>query len=187
MYSDLAPANLLEETLPAEITGASWRLRRCDAADAGLDLFDESTDKLRRSVERARASATSILHRGINQLRRLQNDRRKAAPPAPVLQTPQPQPQPLTKADLESLLEPPADFIANLDAMLTRQAGNSAPGQMASICNAAFAPAAPARQIPRSAPCPESVRPYPGENGARDETPGQRCCGKNAPPVLHAA
>jgi len=119
MYSDLAPANLLEETRPAEITGASWRLRRCDAADAGLDLFDESTDKLRRSVERARASATSILHRGINQLRRLQNDRRKAAPPAPVLQTPQPQPQPLTKADLESLLEPPADFIANLDAMLT--------------------------------------------------------------------
>jgi len=176
MYAELCPASLLEETLVSEITGASWRLRRCNAADAGLDFFDESTDKLRRSVERARASATSLLHRGINQLRRLQTDRRKSAPPAPALQMPQPQPQPLTKADLESLLEPPADFIANLDAMLTRQAGNFAPGQMASICQTAFAPAPPARQIPRSAPCPcKSGEKY------------KRCCGKNAPPVLHAA
>ena len=58
MHAELAPASLLEETLVSEITGASWRLRRCNAADAGLD-FDEATDKLRRSVERARARSTS--------------------------------------------------------------------------------------------------------------------------------
>ena len=83
MRLELIPEKLLEQTLVSEITGASWRLRRCDAADAGLD-FDESTDKLRRSVERARSSASSILHRGINQLRKLQTGRAPRAASAPV-------------------------------------------------------------------------------------------------------
>ena len=203
MYSELCPASLLEETLISEITGASWRLRRCDAADAGLADFDEATDKLRRSVERARSSASSLLHRGINQLRRLQNDRRKltghpaitmAAAPVPELAS-----NCITAPDLDLLTQPPAEFLEDLDAILAEyaqlgsnckpqghavQAASVQAPELASICKPA--PQAPP-QTPRSAPCPESVRPYPDKNGARDEAPGQRCCGRNVPPVLHAA
>ncbi len=82
MYQELAPRSLLEESLTAEITGATWRLRRCSAAEADLadyttqdPLFDDKTDKTRKSIERARAGAHSLLHRSINQLRRLQTDR----------------------------------------------------------------------------------------------------------------
>jgi hypothetical protein len=184
MYSELCPASLLEETLVSEITGASWRLRRCDAADAGLADFDETTDKLRRSVERARSSATSILHRGINQLRRLQNDSRKltghpaiALPaPAPVLASnciTAPNPMP----DLDLLTQPPAEFLEDLDAILAEYAA------LGSNCKPSAAPAPalgsnckPAPQTPRSAPCP---------CGSREKF--KRCCGRNAPPVLHAA
>jgi hypothetical protein len=177
MYSELCPASLLEETLVSEITGASWRLRRCDAADAGLD-FDESTDKLRRSVERARASATSILHRGINQLRKLQSGHaaRAASPQVPELASnciTAPDPIP----DLDRLTQPPPEFLEELDAILAEYAAlgsncKPAPAQapeLASICK-------PAPQIPRSAPCPcKSGEKY------------KRCCGKNAPPVLGKA
>jgi hypothetical protein len=116
MRAELNPETLLEETLVSEITAASWRLRRCDAADAGLIDFDDATDKLRRSVERARARSSSILHRGINQLRKLQTAR-----PARALE--------LASAQLGSncsplptLLEPPAEFLADLDAILAEYA-----------------------------------------------------------------
>ena len=82
MYFELAPEGVLEETLVASITGASWRLRRCDLADGELadyaefdPLLDEATEKKRRSIERARTSAQAILHRCINQLRKLQTER----------------------------------------------------------------------------------------------------------------
>jgi hypothetical protein len=82
MYGELNPASLLEESFVSEITGATWRLRRCSAAEGDLadyatqdPLLDESTDKQRRSIERARAAAHSILHRSINQLRKLQTER----------------------------------------------------------------------------------------------------------------
>ena len=181
MHAELAPASLLEETLVSEITGASWRLRRCNAADAGLD-FDEATDKLRRSVERARASASSLLHRGINQLRKLQAGR-----PAPFL-VPE-----LGSTELGSncsplppLPEPPPEFLAELDAILAEYAalGEREPAaptpapapELGSNCKPA--PQAPPRpaQIPRSAPCP-----------CRSGEKYKRCCGKNAPPVLGRA
>ena len=75
LFTELAPEGLLEETLVAEITGASWRLRRCNAVEGELGDFDEATDKTRRSIERARAHAHSVLHRSINQFRRLQTER----------------------------------------------------------------------------------------------------------------
>jgi hypothetical protein len=175
MYSELCPASLLEETLVSEITGASWRLGRCNAADAGLADFDEATDKLRRSIERARSSATSILHRGINQLRRLQSGR--AAIAAPV-QAPQLASNCITAPDLDAFLTPPPDFLAALDEELAsycKPRGHAAPAasvqvpELASNCK-------PAPQIPRSAPCP---------CGSREKY--KRCCGKNAPPVLGKA
>jgi hypothetical protein len=126
MYAELCPASLLEETLVSEITGASWRLRRCNAADAGLADFDEATDKLRRSVERARSSSTSILHRGINQLRRLQSGHaaKAASVQAPVLASNCP-PMP----DLDLLTKPDAEFLHDLDAILAEYS------QLGSNCN----------------------------------------------------
>ncbi len=40
-----------ESILVSEITGAAWRLRRCDIAESELGDFDEANDKLRRSIE----------------------------------------------------------------------------------------------------------------------------------------
>jgi hypothetical protein len=81
-HRELAPDGVLEQTLAAEIIGASWRLRRCNAAEADLadyatqdPMLDESTEKTRRSLERARAHAHTILHRSLNQLRKIQTDR----------------------------------------------------------------------------------------------------------------
>ena len=82
LHTELAPEGLLEETFAAEITGASWRLRRCSAVEAELadyadidPMLDESTEKQRHAIERARSHAHSLLNRSINQLRRLQTDR----------------------------------------------------------------------------------------------------------------
>jgi uncharacterized protein YoaH (UPF0181 family) len=82
MYHQLTPANLLEETLVFAITGASWRLRRCAAAEADLadfrdqdPLLDDETDKTRRGIERARAAAHIVINRSLNQLRKLQTER----------------------------------------------------------------------------------------------------------------
>jgi hypothetical protein len=128
MRTELNPADLLEESLVSEITAASWRLRHCDAADAGLTDFDDATDKLRRSIERARSRSTSVLHRGINQLRRLQSGR----PAVPVLASNCP-PVP----DLDLLTQPPASFLEDLDAVLAEYS------QLGSNCKPPAAPAPP--------------------------------------------
>ena len=77
MVLELAPVGLLEDSLAAEIAGATWRLRRCAAAEAELPEFlaDEASEKTRLAIERARSAAHSILHRSVNQLRRLQTER----------------------------------------------------------------------------------------------------------------
>ncbi len=84
MLLELAPVTVLEQTLASEITGASWRLRRCSAAEAELADYalndplldeDEKTEKKIKSIERARNAAHSLLHRSLNQLRKLQTDR----------------------------------------------------------------------------------------------------------------
>jgi len=185
MYSELCPASLLEETLVAEITGASWRLRRCSAAEGELadyadtdPLLDETKSKTIRSLERARSTASSLLHRGINQLRKLQAGR------APIAKSAAAPELASNCSPLPSLPEPPAEFLEDLDAILAEyaQLGSNckppaAPApKLASICKPA--PQAPPLipQIPRSAPCPcKSGEKY------------KRCCGKNAPPVLGKA
>jgi hypothetical protein len=109
MLAELEPATLLEQSLAAEITGATWRLRRCSGAEAELADYalidplladDEAIEKKLRSIERARASAHSLLHRSINQLRKLQTCRESGnavAPgvsPEPSVPSLEPAPQP---------------------------------------------------------------------------------------------
>src|SRR5579863_8626803 len=75
MYSELCPTGLLEDSLATEIVGATWRLRQCAIAEGEIHGFDETVDKTRRSIERARAAANCALHRSLNRLGKLQTER----------------------------------------------------------------------------------------------------------------
>ena len=94
MQGSCNAVDALEELLAAEITGAAWRLRRCNLVDGDLanhspidPLLDTMLGPQIRSIERARSHSTSIFHRSLNQLRKLQKDRL-------AMQTPQPKPEP---------------------------------------------------------------------------------------------
>jgi hypothetical protein len=134
-------------------------------------MLDESKQKTIRSVERARAAAHSLFHRGINQLRRLQTERVvkdqvHSGENTPVL------------IDTHQVIRVANENERNMHLMY-----KSRDLELASICKpapapvddpAADAPAGP--QTPRSAPCPcGSGEKY------------KRCCGRNAPPVLNRA
>ena len=93
MQGSCNAVDALEELLAAEITGAAWRLRRCNLVDGDLanhspidPLLDTMLGPQIRSIERARSHSTSIFHRSLNQLRKLQKDRL-------AMQTPQPKPE----------------------------------------------------------------------------------------------
>ena len=82
MFADLGPVTTLEQSYANEIAGATWRLRRCSAVEGKLadyqtqdPLLEEKSEKTIRSIERARASAHSLLNRSINNLRKLQTER----------------------------------------------------------------------------------------------------------------
>jgi hypothetical protein len=175
MYAELAPATALEQSLAVEITGATWRLRLCASAEAELAGFSDATDKTRRSIERARASDHSALHRSVNQLRKLQTERllwNETNDPAAI-------PKDLGLAAYKPLV----------DALHSRDRGKLTylkaletytEQQLASNCEPESAPFASncktAEQTPRSAPCPcKSGLKY------------KRCCGRNAAPVLSRA
>jgi hypothetical protein len=172
MYLDLAPAGLLEECLASEITGASWRLRRCSSAEGELGDFDEATDKMRRSIERARASASSLLHRGINQLRKLRKER--VARPEP-----KPQPQPESQADplvdqlnlaLDSIMNCPEPDWDGIGLGLNCEPEPAPEPKTASICKPAATEALQAALTKRSSLCAcKSGKIY------------RNCCGKNEP------
>ena len=186
MHDSLRPGNLLEETFVFEITGASWRLRRCAAAEADLADFreedpflDDATDKTRRSIERARAAAHSVINRSINQLRKLQTARTirekldsgaAGTPAGEVLkvivgQKAGARERERVAQSVEKMPFPPrsSELASNCNAE-----GHAA--------HAASAEASGTPQIARNAQCPcKSGEKY------------KRCCGKNAPPVLGKA
>jgi hypothetical protein len=173
-HTQLAPQGLLEETFTAEITGAAWRLRRCSIVEADLadtaghssqdPMLDESTEPARRSIERARSHAHSLLNRAINQLRRLQTERLVRH----ELSVPNPIPADAGLADFKQVTT--AFDRRDRGIVRTLQTQKSiADAQLASICK----DAEPAPQIARNALCPcNSGEKY------------KRCCGKTAPPVL---
>jgi hypothetical protein len=203
MLFELAPETLLEQSLAAEITGATWRLRRCSAAEAELADYaltdpllddDEATQKKLRGIERARASAHSLLHRSINQLRKLRTDRENrfelsdgetatTSDPMSLLRaTADRQSDAIVAKIMASCAIDPAIANETWEEYVARTRHKSAQPkpanqesapveatELASNCK-------PAPQTPRNAPCPcKSGEKY------------KRCCGKNAPPVLHRA
>jgi hypothetical protein len=193
MYLELDPAGLLQETLASEITGASWRLRRCSAAEGELadyaeqdPLLDESKDKSRRSIDRARASAHSILHRCLNQLRKLKSETKRQ-----VQQTEKHEAaKEIAKADkveevdevsrafeaaLDSIMSCPEPDWSFLDAELglncsTEPDAAESEADLASICTQKATPALIAALQKRNSPCAcKSGKVY------------RECCGINEP------
>ena len=101
----------IEECLAAEIASAAWRLRRCNLADGDIaqhsaidPLLDATFEKQIRSIERARSHATSVFHRGLNQLKKLQKER------------PRPEPKEITPPEPEPGLRP--EFLQRVQQKL---------------------------------------------------------------------
>jgi hypothetical protein len=206
MYAELSPESLLEQSLAAEITGATWRLRRCAAAEGNLadyaaqdPMLDDATEKTRRSIERARSTAHGLLHRSINQLRRLQTERAcrfvldAVGDDAGLIDYTR-----ATRALIDrERSKQEALKTQNLDlASLERAARSAAPApdQLASFCQPPV-PASPPVS-PRPEPAPD-VQPELASNckpapptprnslcPCRSGQKYKRCCGRNAPPVL---
>ena len=205
LYDQLTPGNLLEETFVFEITGASWRLRCCAAAEGDLDLdFDESTDKRLRSIERARAAAHCVINRSMKQLRTIQTERiirqqlnlgstddSLAADSRQIGEAhkrfgkmlEQNAKDQINQAIAEAMTIPPdLKRMLEEDDLDTRISGAS-DLELASNCE----PARDALSRCESGPEDGRVRPYPHQNGPETDGGGQ-CCGKNDPwPIEEAA
>src|SRR5690242_2924686 len=85
LLDDLRPEGALERTIAFEIVSAAWRLRRCSELEAALagrgdyvldPLEDKETLPLQNTVDRARGHAHRNMYRAMNELRRLQTERR---------------------------------------------------------------------------------------------------------------
>ena len=151
MQGSCNAVDAIEELLAAEITGAAWRLRRCNLVDGDIaqhspidPLLDTMLGSQIRSIERARSHSTSIFHRGLNQLKKLQKER-LANPQAEPEREPEPEPG----------LRP--EFLQRVQQKL------QSIDQLGSNCTPAPGPA-------RGRPCPcKSGKKY------------KHCCGKNTP------
>jgi hypothetical protein len=197
---DFNPEGAAEETLATLIVSASWRIRRCALVEAGLapesdldPMQNDSCSGLQNSVDRARSRAFNLFHRAMADLRRLQTDKRirfellhdsEGNTPdltdyRAVTRTLCDHATQILRAKkihgLDSMKElldhiaPPPSIQAHQD-LSSRFAGNEKHhGSSGSFCNGALV-------VPRNAPCPcDSGEKY------------KRCCGKNAPPILHKA
>ena len=167
----------IEECLTAEITSAAWRLRRCNIADgdiaqpSALDpLLDATLEKQIRSIERARAHSTSVFHRGVNQLKKLQKERFRLEPqPDAELR-----PEFLQKVQqkVDSIMNEPAPDWDEIDRQIAEdKAKNEESGSNCKTPegHAAIA-ASPAPTPARGRACPcGSTKKY------------KHCCGKNTP------
>jgi hypothetical protein len=89
LWLELAPATPLEQTFTTEIIRATWRLHRCNAIEASLadragdsgpdPIADETLAQTQKSIDRARAQATTSLHKAMAELRRLKAERLASA------------------------------------------------------------------------------------------------------------
>ena len=206
MRRDLVSEGALEQTLAAEIIRAAWRLRRCAKVEddlsyqaAGLDpMNNPDTARTQLAVDRARLETHRILKRSMDELRRLQNERRfriEVLPEGfntsdlglasykdlmPAMAT-EKRWQLLKRqleglGDFQSMLErttaplPPAAAVTKEteapETASTKRSQSAPPAIKSSVTNDA--------SVPRNAPCPcGSGQKY------------KRCCGKDAPAVLH--
>ncbi len=175
LEAELAPIGTLERTLAEEIRRASWRLQRCGHVEADLilrlndnpyritDPMEADSDNCRsiqNSVDRARAQANRLLHRNMSELRRLQAERQHR--PAAQEAAQEAAPQAASK-------QPRLTLCTNGPANAVDEAPAA---ELGSLCKNENSP----HPIARNAACPCG-------SGQKHK----RCCGKDAPPLLHAA
>ena len=183
LRAELAPNGPLELNLVHEIRRAMWRLRRCGQIEEDFTIAEidgliqdpmqlESTARLQLSVDRARTQAHRLLHKCTAELRKLQTERQfrneffEAGTDVSRLGL----------CDLSSIQN-------NIDRQLAakyRRQSLEANAQIDAMMAMPIPP--PAAQpssfckTPRNAECPcKSGLKY------------KRCCGRNAPAMLHAA
>ena len=176
---ELAPSGPLELNLVHEIHGAMWRLRRCGQIEEDFVISEidgivqdpmqiESTARLQLSVDRARAQAHRLLHKCTAELRKLQTERQFRH----EFFDPETDISHLGICDLSSIQN-------NIDKQLAAKYRRQILEDNARIDAMLAAPLPQPSSFcktPRNAQCPcNSGQKY------------KRCCGKNAPPMLHAA
>jgi hypothetical protein len=191
LLDQLAPTGILECTLADEIHRAMWRLRRCGEVEAALvqtcttptetsdPMQDETAARIQHSVDRARARAHRLLHKSTAELRKLQTERHfrneyfEAGSDLSHLGI----------CDFTQVRKGIGREISNglrqhkLDEINEMAAAFEDNRQhVAAITRQTQSHAQTLAQTPRNAPCPcNSGQKY------------KRCCGKNAPAILHAA
>ena len=184
--TDLVPQGAIEHTLAAEIVHAAWRLRRCSEMEEQSDPGDALRfEKLQTSIERARSAAHRVFQRSLNELRRVQTERRMrdklAAATGSVQQLGVASCKEVDafrrptaasmEAELQQFLAIPRQSIFAKRSQFSRE-----PAQSEITKQTRSAPAPPTQTVSRSAPCTcGSGLKY------------KRCCGKDAPPVLYRA
>ena len=195
MHHSFEGVDILEEHLAAQITSAAWRLRRCDLADGELaansiidPLLDPALEKRIRSIERARAHSTSVFHRALNQMKKLQKVRKaaeKAAEkPVPVIPTPQQKQKEFLDhlgSQINNIMNCEEPDWDEIDRQIAENRAKEA--ELASNCKTpghaatAASPEAPPAPTPaRNRDCPDAVRPYPHKNDPKTDASGQHCC-----------
>jgi len=185
---DLAPANVLEHNLVAEIRRAMWRLRRCGQVEEGFlattpvhdPMQNNATAPLQISVDRARAHSHRLLHKCTAELRKLQTERQfrndllEDGADVSYLGLCD---LPSVKKGIDqqvsaSLRQQKLDELNSLNKLWDDRKAAAIPTETPFTGRTQSQPAG----TPRNAPCPcKSGEKY------------KRCCGKNAPPMLHAA
>jgi hypothetical protein len=162
----------IEECLSSEITSAAWRLRRCNIADGDVaqhsalePLLDTTLEKQIRSIERARSHSTSIFHRGLTQLRKLQKERASLRPE--FLQQ--------VQQKLDGIMNEPAPDWNEIDRQIAEDKAKTA--ESASNCNPAETNPEKLASNCKPASTPSRGRPCPCKSGNKFK----HCCGKNTP------
>ncbi len=213
IFPELAPENLLEETLTAEITGASWRLRRCSAVEAELAEYPNTTPcstksqtkhhPLRRTRPGRRPLPLPPLHQSApppaNRARlprsppsglRLRGPRRPQQV-ARSLNASAKQPQEnrskgLSMAEIEALCAPPPCAYEPIDLASFCKPETADVEESAESNEDSAESASFCTDEMAAAPEPRQIpRSAPCPCGSRQKY--KRCCGRNAAPVLNRA
>jgi hypothetical protein len=77
LWDYFTPRNPAEEMFTAEIVRCSWRLQRCAQTEETILKLTDPAEiaATQASVDRARTQASGVLHRAMEQLRKLQTER----------------------------------------------------------------------------------------------------------------
>ena len=180
---DLRPQGALEQTLAAEIIHAAWRLRRCCVAESQMqpdpatqidnEIEDPLLSRTQTLIDRARAQAQRQLLSASKELRRLQTERQIRVECLPESFDTQAIGGLTNVKDVKLFLQRVQNQSKLTMADLERL---TAPPVEYASTKRTQSDAEPSPPTPRNAACP---------CGSGDKY--KRCCGRNAPPVLHQA